>query len=271
MTEKELKEKLEEHKRWLKDPLLGERLVLGKINLSFANLSGMNLAGADLSNLYLMNVNFQNTNLEDANLDGANLMNADLTGANLQSANLTGANLMNCRLENANLRWACLINANLTNVKATEADLLEADLSFANLTNTDFSRANLLYAQFDPKNRVQTGFITNKKMLGFAKCENNIIVALEIPEDAVVFKMQDSSNLLRTNKAKVIDISGDNKKAISYYDKSLIFEKDKSYNIKYFDLIYNNGFGQYDYHENPTKGILFVESIEDAKGYGYKK
>ena len=211
MTEKELKEKLEEHKRWLKDPLLGERLVLGKINLNFANLSGMDLTGADLSNLYLMNVNFQNTNLEDANLHGANLMNAD------------------------------------------------------------FSRANLLYAQFDPKNRVQTGFITNKKMLGFAKCENNIIVALEIPEDAVVFKMQDPSNLLRTNKAKVIDISGDNKKAISYYDKSLIFEKDKSYNIKYFDLIYNNGFGQYDYHDNPTKGILFFESIEDAKGYGYKE
>lgn len=63
MTEKELKEILEKHRKWLNNKDGGERA-----NLSYANLRDANLRDADLS---------------DANLSVANLRDADLHGANL--------------------------------------------------------------------------------------------------------------------------------------------------------------------------------------------
>ena len=61
MTQKELQEILDKHKKWLNDEDGGER----------ANLRGANLIGADLS---------------DANLRCANLRGASLIGAYLSDA-----------------------------------------------------------------------------------------------------------------------------------------------------------------------------------------
>ena len=74
MTQEEIREVLEKHKRWL-DESEGwsedDRADLSRADLSGANLSRANLSGANLS--------------------GANLYRADLYGANLYRANLSGA------------------------------------------------------------------------------------------------------------------------------------------------------------------------------------
>ena len=76
MTQEEIREVLEKHKRWLNESE-------GWSEEDRANLSRANLSGADLSR----------ANLSGANLSGADLYGADLSRANLSRANLSRANL----------------------------------------------------------------------------------------------------------------------------------------------------------------------------------
>lgn len=81
MTQEELNEILEKHKKWLNDKPGGERA-----NLSNANLSNANLSHANLSHANLSRANLSRANLSGANLSGANLRHSDLCYANLDFA-----------------------------------------------------------------------------------------------------------------------------------------------------------------------------------------
>ena len=70
-SEEELKEILDNHRRWL----YNEDGIKERANLRGANLHGANLRGA---------------NLRDADLYGANLCDADLSDADLRDAHLSG-------------------------------------------------------------------------------------------------------------------------------------------------------------------------------------
>ena len=83
MNKEELKEILDNHKKWLNDEPGGKK----------ANLRDADLRGADLS---------------FADLRGADLRGADLRGANLRYADLRGANLRYADLRSADLRGADL-------------------------------------------------------------------------------------------------------------------------------------------------------------------
>src|SRR5579859_2661091 len=76
-----LKEILEQHSEWLKDPTKGKRAYLAGADLRGANLAGANLRNADLAG----------ADLRGADLAGASLRNANLVGADLKSADLEGA------------------------------------------------------------------------------------------------------------------------------------------------------------------------------------
>ena len=93
MTQKELQEILDKHKKWLNDEDGGERANLSDAYLRGANLIGVNLRGANLSDAYLSDANLIGANLRGANLRGANLSDAYLIGANLRGAYLRGAYL----------------------------------------------------------------------------------------------------------------------------------------------------------------------------------
>ena len=137
-----------------------------------ANLSGANLSGADL---------------RGANLSGADLIGANLSGANLYIANLSGANL-----RGADLRGADLIGANLN-----EANLRGADLNEANLRGADLYEAkNLNFPIACPE---------KGSFIGFKKCQNNMIVKLEITEDAL--RCSATGRKCRCSKAKVLSIT----------------------------------------------------------------
>ena len=78
MKEKELKEILEKHRKWLSKEEGGEMADLGCADLRCANLRC-----ADLRCAYLSRVNLSRAYLRGADLRGANLSDANLSGVNL--------------------------------------------------------------------------------------------------------------------------------------------------------------------------------------------
>ena len=94
MTQEEIREVLEKHKRWLEESegwSEDDRANLSRANLSGAYLSGANLYGANLYGANLSRANLSRANLYGANLSRANLYGANLSGAYLYGANLSGA------------------------------------------------------------------------------------------------------------------------------------------------------------------------------------
>ena len=97
---------LENHKKWLRGEVGGERANLRSADLGSADLGSANLESADLSGADLSGADLGSANLESADLSGADLSGADLSGANLRSADLSGADLSGADLSGANLSGA---------------------------------------------------------------------------------------------------------------------------------------------------------------------
>ena len=133
MTNKELNDVLEKHKKWIEGEEGGERADLRCANLRDAYLADIDLRDADLRY-----VDLTDADLSEANLRDADLRHADLAGANLRDATLRGANL-----RDANLREVTLRGANLRHANLAGAHLRDADLRYAELRHTDLSGANL--------------------------------------------------------------------------------------------------------------------------------
>ena len=132
-----------------------------------------------------------------ANLNGANLYGANLYGANLNGANLYGANLYGANLYGADLNGADLNGANLYGANLIRADLIRADLNGANLRGANLRGAkNLNFPIACPE---------KGSFIGFKKCQNNMIVKLEITEDAL--RCSATGRKCRCSKAKVLSIT----------------------------------------------------------------
>jgi uncharacterized protein YjbI with pentapeptide repeats len=149
ITEKELKEILENHKLWVEsEGKSGSRANLSDVDLSYANLSFESLIGADLSGADLSGAKLRDSDLSGADLSGADLSYAklvgtDLSGANLAHANLKAADLSSADLSGADLSSANLAHANLNSIKTAKTNLSNTDLSFAYLGYADLSGADL--------------------------------------------------------------------------------------------------------------------------------
>ena len=234
---------LNKHEIWLLNDPRGERADLSGADLRGANLSGADLRGADLMGAYL----------HKADLRGANLM-----GAYLHKADLAEANLMKANLIRANLRKADLRGANLMGADLMGADLSGADLMGANLSGAYLIRANLSGAKLDwPLACQEKG-----SFIGYKKCRNNLIVELEIPEDA--YRCSATSKKCRCSKAKVLSITnldGSESKsdvAVSKYDSSFVYRIGETVEVTDFD--------QNRWNECST-GIHFFINREDAVKY----
>ena len=188
---------------------------------------------------------------ERANLRGADLRGADLRGADLRGADLTGADLRGANLREANLRGADLRGADLTG-----ADLRGANLREANLREADLGGAKLDW----PLACQEKG-----SFIGYKKCRNDLIVELEIPEDA--YRCSATSKKCRCSKAKVLSITnlgGSESKsdvAVSKYDSSFVYRIGKTVEVTDFD--------QNRWNECST-GIHFFMNREDAVKYVYQ-
>ena len=106
MENKEIKEILENHKRWLRGEPNGIRANFSMADLSVADFNGANLRVADFRGANLSGANFRGANLSGADFNGANLRVANFRGANLSGADFNGANFSGANLSGADLSLA---------------------------------------------------------------------------------------------------------------------------------------------------------------------
>lgn len=223
---------LELHKEWINtNQQRGLRANLSRSDLSYSDLSGVDLSysdlsGADLSRTYLI---------------GADLSRADLSRTDLSYSDLSGADLSGANLSYADLSYAILSGADLCNTDLSRVDLYGACLTGAYLKEEDKPRL---------------GVILDKKIFGYKKCKNNIIIKLEIPKGAVVFGINNKK--FRTNIAKCVEISNNKSIAYSSFDDSFSYEVGKTYKIKDFNMQYNVECGT---------GIHFFKTLKEAEDY----
>jgi len=186
-----------------------------------------------------------------ADLSGANLEDADLEGADLRYANLRYANLRYANLRYADLRSANLRGANLRDADLRGADLRDAILGCTNLRYADLRgvKGNLI--------EYRNGKILTEDIIGYKKCQNEIIVTLLIPRGAIIFSI--NGNKCRTNRAKVIAIDGADR-AYSYYNHMSYYVGDE-FTIYNFNCQYNVECGE---------GIHFYMTREEAEKYRWK-
>ena len=261
ITEKKLKEILEQHKLWLdSNEKEGKCADLTDADLRCADLSYANLSGADLRGSNLTFANLRRADLTSADLSHTNLTSVDLFGTDLRYANLTDTDLRRADLTNANLSGADLTGANLSGANLSGADLTGAnlsgaDLSYAHLTSADLSGANLTNTIIDEKEQCRKGVVLTEPMIGYKKSDEGKIITLEMPICAKVFSI--NNNKRRTNKAKVIDMQGETELS-SWYDTNFKYHVGDEIEIEDFDERYYVECGA---------GVHFFLTREEAKKY----
>ena len=227
-TEEELKKIIENHQHWMKEDCNGWEDM--RANLEGAVLRNANLYGANLRNAFL----------KGAYLEGANLRNAFLKGANLYGAFLKSAYLEGADLEGANLYGAYLYGA---------------DLESANLEGADLRNASLEGANLDEKENLRFGQILKEPMTGYKKTLEGVVLTATIPAGAIVFCINGSK--CRTNKARIIDMGGQNEILHSSYDNKFEYRIMQDIEIENFNLMYNvecaNGFHFFRTREEAEK------------------
>ena len=180
----------------------------------------------------------EKADLSEANLYGAYLYKADLIGADLRGANLYGAYLYKAYLRGADLRWA---------------DLRGAYLRGADLSEADLSEANLNWLLVCPE---------KGSFIGYKKCRGNLIVELEIPEDAL--RSSATTRKCRCSKAKILSITNldgsksEHTEATSKRDPSFVYKVGETVEVPDFDP---NRFNEC------STGIHFFITREEAESY----
>ena len=230
ISKEELDTILKKHKMWLNNEPGGER----------ANLSDANLRGA---------------NLIKANLRWANLIRADLSEANLSEANLSWADL-----SEANLREAYLSDANLSYATLSWADLRDADLRGANLKRANLCWTNLSEAKLDwPLVCPEKG-----SFVGYKKCRGNLIVELEIQEDAL--RSSSTTRKCRCSKAKVLSITDLDGSEVNV--EYAVSKKDSGFLYKVGEVVSVDDFDTNRWNKC-SAGIHFFMTREEAVEYIY--
>ena len=160
----------------------------------------------------------------------------DCEGWEDMKANLSGADL-----SGADLRWA---------------DLSRADLSGANLSRADLSRADLYGAYLSGEEKFRLGNVLDEPLTGYKKTKEGVVITAEIPAGAIVFCINGSK--CRTNKARIIDMGGQNEVLHSSYDNKFEYRLMQDIEIENFNLMYN---------VECASGFHFFRTREEAEKY----
>ena len=159
--------------------------------------------------------------------------------------------------ERADLSGKVLSGLDLSHAILEGANLEFADLRGVKLDNADLAGANLRGVAFDESEQIRLGIYLEEPMIGYKKCQDNVIVTLEIARGAIVFSI--NNDQCRTNMAKVVDIDGGLSKATSIYDEYFTYHKGETVYPREFDCVYNSTWGS---------GIHFFRTKKEAKKYG---
>jgi len=243
---------LEDHLHWLNADCEGWENM--KANLSEANLSDIDFSGMDLRCVNFHKAVIHETNFSQADIRFANFSQADISFTYFNKANLYEANFSEARLYHTDF-----IYANLCGGKFLGAYICGANLNESKIYNADFNNCNLSYGTTlkwaDGKLiEYRKGKILTEDIIGYKKCQDDVIVTLKIPRGAIVFSINGSK--CRTNKAKVIAIDGA-KRAISHF-KDMSYYVGDEFTVYNFDCAYNSQCGE---------GIHFFMTREEAEEY----
>jgi hypothetical protein len=222
-------------------------------------------------NAYLKVVNFRNANLkgsafhctvEDCDFTGACLDDVTATvfdGCNFRGATFQGALLEATKFHECNLEGISFIGAILDGVEFHNCNLENVDLSM--FPNVEVRDCNIKGATIPPDPHViQTG-----KLTVFKKVQGDIILTLEIPEDARRVQVQ-GSRKCRAEKALVVaahELDGTPASGIKFYslyEPRFVYEVGKMAKVGYFDTSQYTSCGA---------GIHFFMTRGAAKRYTY--
>lgn len=144
--EKELREKIEAHSKWLRNAG-GERL-----NLDGEDLQGMDLSNCDLCKASLKGTNLTGTTLYGTNLTKAQLQDANFSGAHIKDTSFCDAEMLSAIFDNAEIDYANFDSANLTyasfiNTTCKRTTFASAKLSCAKFVNAICRDVDFKYAR----------------------------------------------------------------------------------------------------------------------------
>jgi hypothetical protein len=192
---------------------------------------------------------------EKADLRSANLRYANLSSANLSSADLRSANLRSADLRSADLISADLSSANLSSANLRYANLRYADLSSANLRYADLSSANLSSAKNAELAIAMTRILPEGDLIGWKKCESDVIVKLRIPAEAK--RSHAFGRKCRAEYADVLEVIG-GEVGISMHDGQTKYEAGQRVVPDKFDE---------NWVEECSSGIHFFITKAEAEAY----
>ena len=155
--------------------------------------------------------------------------------------------------------------ANLRGTDLRGADLSEADLSCANLGWANLCRAKL-YGAALYKAKLDWPLICPEKgsFVGYKKCRDNLIVKLEIPENAL--RSSATTGKCRCSKAKVLSITDLDGSEVNV--EHAVSQKDSGFLYKVGEVVYVDDFDTDRWKECST-GIHFFMTREEAVEYIY--
>lgn len=146
VSQDELREILEMHRAYFRDPSDGKLA-----DLTYADLRSVDLRGVDLTEAEVMHANLSGADLREANLTNAYFFGADFTNANLAGANLTKIKAPDSNLWGANLTNANLVGDHFGGTNLLYAKLQGADLRDANFKGARYSKKTTFNSGFNPK------------------------------------------------------------------------------------------------------------------------
>ncbi len=116
--------------------------------------------------------------------------------------------------------------------------------------------ANLEGANIEEKEKFRLGQILKEPMTGYKKTKEDVVITATIPAGAIVFCINGSK--CRTNKARIIDMGGQNEVLHSSYDNKFEYRLMQDIEIENFNLMYN---------VECASGFHFFRTREEAEKY----
>ena len=230
LSQVEINRIIRSHKKWILGDIKGNRAKIENVEFSNLDLISNFLERSLISNVYIKNthmthINFKNTLLKNAvisntDLSSANFRHAILENVTFKNCNLNEADFKNTMLENINIVNCSMTGANLKginveNIKISESEMLHMDLRNAELYDIDIKDTNIKWSDLtnatlesirttNIKSNFPIACPEEGSFIGWKKCEDNLIVKLEIPSDAK--RSSGTSRKCRASKAKVLEI-----------------------------------------------------------------
>jgi uncharacterized protein YjbI with pentapeptide repeats len=219
ISEEELKQILEDHKKWLES----DGKEGNQANFENANLEGKSGHRANFEKVNLKGVRFRNSNINHgmlnetildsavfykASLKQADFRKAKLNNSDFRKADLTIARFQKAQLKEANFEKAILINTHLEETECQDANFRKAKFANAHFSDAKINRANLQKADLsyvDGLNEAELQYADLRGATGLLGNEfaQTDLTGTKLPDDIKEFKTLEVVEKTSQNAKKI--------------------------------------------------------------------